>query len=130
MKILIKFAVVSIAFVLPAIAIACEYPERPDLPDGSSAAKDDMIAAQKAVKEFLANVDGYLICIEKEEKTAVDEMDLDPENEEDQDAEVEEAAEANDPEEVAEDQDDDQNEDEDAEQDFVPEPVDQEQEAQ
>ena len=86
MKNLIKFAVVSIAFVLPAIAIACEYPERPDLPDGSSAAKDDMIAAQKAVKEFLANVDGYLICIEKEEKTAVDEMDLDPENEEDQEA--------------------------------------------
>ena len=84
MKNLIKFAVVSIAFVLPAVSIACEYPERPDLPDGGTAAKDDMIAAQKAVKEFLANVDGYLMCIEKEEKAAVDAMDLDSENEEDQ----------------------------------------------
>ena len=84
MKNLIKFAVMSIAFVLPAISIACEYPERPDLPDGGTAAKDDMIAAQKAVKEFLANVDSYLMCIEKEEKAAVDAMDLDSENEEDQ----------------------------------------------
>ena len=84
MKNLIKFAVVSIAFVLPAVSIACEYPERPDLPDGGTATKDDMIAAQKSVKEFLANVDGYLMCIEKEEKAAVDAMDLDSENEEDQ----------------------------------------------
>jgi hypothetical protein len=84
MKNLIKFAVMSIAFILPAVTLACEYPERPDLPDGGTAAKDDMIAAQKAVKEFLANVDSYLMCIEKEEKAAVDAMDLDSENEEDQ----------------------------------------------
>jgi hypothetical protein len=81
---LIKFAVVAIAFILPAVSVACEYPERPDLPDGGTATKDDMIAAQKSVKEFLANVDGYLMCIEKEEKAAVDAMDLDSENEEDQ----------------------------------------------
>ena len=84
MKNLIKFAVLSIAFLLPAYAVACEYPERPSLPDGNTASKDEMVAAQKAVKEFLANVDSYLMCIEKEEKAAVEAMDLDPENEADQ----------------------------------------------
>lgn len=84
MKNLIKFAVLSVAFVLPAVSFACEYPDRPDLPDGNTAAKDEMIAAQKAVKEFIAKVDDYLTCIEQEEKKAVDAMDLDRESEEDQ----------------------------------------------
>jgi len=84
MKNLIKFAVVSFVFGLPALSVACEYPDRPALPDGSTAAKDEMIAAQKAVKEFLATVDDYLTCIEQEEKQAVDAMDLDTDSEEDQ----------------------------------------------
>ena len=84
MKNLIKFAVVSLVFGLPALSLACEYPDRPDLPDGNTAAKDEMIAAQKAVKEFLAKVDEYLTCIEQEEKAAVDAMGLDADNEEDQ----------------------------------------------
>lgn len=84
MKNLIKFAAMSIAFGLPALSVACEYPERPELPDGGTAAKEEMIAAQKAVKGFLAAVDEYLICIEQEEKTAVEAMNLDQESEEDQ----------------------------------------------
>jgi len=84
MKNLIKFAAVSIVFGLPVLSFACEYPERPTLPDGNTAAKDDMIAAQKAVKEFLAKVDEYLTCIEQEEKVAIDEMGLDPATEEGQ----------------------------------------------
>jgi hypothetical protein len=86
MKILIKFIAVTIAFGLPVLSVACEYPERPTLPDGNTAAKDDMIAAQKAVKNFLAAVDDYLTCIEQEEKAAIEEIGLDPESEEDQEA--------------------------------------------
>lgn len=84
MKNLIKFAVVSVILGLPALSVACEYPERPTLPDGNTAAKDEMIAAQKAVKGFLASIDEYLTCIEQEEKAAVAAMELDPDSEEDQ----------------------------------------------
>ena len=75
MKNLIKILAAVVALTLPALAFTCDYPERPALPDGSTAAKEDMIAAQSAVKEFLANVDEYLICIEQEERAAIDAMD-------------------------------------------------------
>ncbi len=64
--------VIAIALLaLPAFGFACEYPERPTLPDGSTASKDQMIAAQASVKAFLAAVDEYLTCIEEEEKEAI-----------------------------------------------------------
>jgi hypothetical protein len=72
---LIKFLAVSVVLSLPAVSIACDYPERPTLPDGGTAAKEDMIAAQSAVKGFLAAVDEYLTCIEQEEKAAIEAMD-------------------------------------------------------
>lgn len=55
----------------PAHAIACDYPEKPELPDGNTATKEDMVAAQAAVKGFLSAVDEYLNCIEQEERDAV-----------------------------------------------------------
>jgi len=55
--------------------IACDYPERPRIPDGSSASKDEMIAAKNDVSTFLAGVDEYLTCIESSEKAAVAELD-------------------------------------------------------
>lgn len=75
MKNLIKFLVVSVVLSLPVISLACDYPERPTLPDGGTAAKEDMIAAQSAVKGFLAAIDEYLTCIEQEEKAAIEAMD-------------------------------------------------------
>ena len=75
MKNLIKFLVVSIVLSLPVISLACDYLERPTLPNGGTAAKEDMIAAQSAVKGFLAAVDEYLTCIEQEEKAAIEAMD-------------------------------------------------------
>ena len=71
MKNLIKLPVALFVLLAPALALTCEYPERPTLPDGSSAPKEDMIAAQGAVKAFLASVDEYLNCIEQEEKEAI-----------------------------------------------------------
>ena len=75
MKNLTIMAAATLIFALPTFGFACEYPERPTLPDGNVAAKEDMIAAQTAVKAFLAAVDEYLDCIEQEEKDAVAAMD-------------------------------------------------------
>ena len=66
-----KSVIATILFALPAFGFACEYPERPTLPDGSSASKEQMIAAQTSVKAFLAAVDEYLTCLEEEEKDAI-----------------------------------------------------------
>ena len=66
-----KSVIATVLFALPALGVACEYPERPTLPDGSSASKDQMIAAQTSVKAFLAAVDEYLTCLEEEEKDAI-----------------------------------------------------------
>jgi hypothetical protein len=60
----------AILFASP-LAFACDYPPRADLPDGTSASTDDMLAGQKSVKAFMASMEEYLVCIEKEEKEAV-----------------------------------------------------------
>ena len=66
-----KTVIATALLALPAFGIACEYPQRPTLPDGSTASKEQMIAAQTSVKAFLAAVDEYLTCIEEEEKEAI-----------------------------------------------------------
>ena len=75
MKNLIIAVVAIVLFAAPAFGLACEYPERPTLPDGGTATKEEMIAAHSAVKAFLAAVDEYLTCIEQEEKDAVAALD-------------------------------------------------------
>ena len=75
MKKLTITAAAILLFTVPAFGYACEYPQRPTLPDGSVASKEDMIAAQSAVKAFLASIDEYLECIEQEEKDAIAAMD-------------------------------------------------------
>ena len=75
MKKVIRAVAATVLFAAPAFGLACEYPERPTLPDGSAASKDEMITAQRAVKAFLASVDEYLNCIEQEEKDAIAAMD-------------------------------------------------------
>jgi hypothetical protein len=75
MKKLIRAVAATVLFSAPAFGLACDYPERPSLPDGSTASKEDMIAAQSAVKAFLAAVDGYLDCIEQEEKDSIAAME-------------------------------------------------------
>ncbi len=75
MKNLTRIIAASALFALPALGLACEYPERPTLPDGGTASKDEMIAAQSAVKAFLAAIDEYLTCIEQEEKDAIAALD-------------------------------------------------------
>ena len=72
-KTLTTILISGLFFATPALA--CDYPERPDIPDGATATKEQMLEASGKVKEYLANVDTFLTCIEDAEKEAVASMD-------------------------------------------------------
>lgn len=57
----------SAMFLVPA-AVACEYPERAEIPNGNTATKDEMITGQRTVKQYLADMEAYLSCIEDEDE--------------------------------------------------------------
>jgi hypothetical protein len=57
------------------IAFACDYPHRASIVDGATATKDEMIASQRSVKEYMAAIDEYLACIEAEEADAAAKLD-------------------------------------------------------
>ncbi len=67
MKLAVSVALLSMA----SGALACDYPKRATVPDGVTASKDDMIAAQRGVKDYMAAMETYLSCIEAEEAAAV-----------------------------------------------------------
>ncbi|NNC76424.1 MAG: hypothetical protein HKN77_00595 [Woeseiaceae bacterium] len=73
MKILISLLTI---FAAP-LAFACDYPHRVDVPDGTTASKDEMIAGQRAIKSYMSAMDEYLSCIEaaEQETIAADEAD-------------------------------------------------------
>ena len=65
-----------------AAEAACVYPQAPQaLPNGSSATKEEMLAAQTLVKEYVKNVqETYLPCLETERTEATAALDnMDPE---------------------------------------------------
>jgi hypothetical protein len=72
---LIKFSFGTLFLLSSSIAFACDYPERPSIPDGSAASKDELIAAKDSIQDFMAKVDEYLNCLEGDEKAAIEEMD-------------------------------------------------------
>ena len=81
MKKIIKMAFGVALIFTSTIALACDYPERPHLPDGASASKDQLLAAKSGVQDFIAAVDEYLQCVEAEEEVAAAELE-DPSAEE------------------------------------------------
>jgi hypothetical protein len=61
---------------------ACVYPQAPQaLPNGTSATKDDMLAAQSVVKDYVKSVqEAYLPCLAQEKADASAALDnMDPE---------------------------------------------------
>jgi hypothetical protein len=73
-----RFSLFCAAFSLllsSSLAFACDYPQRPSIPDGATANKDELLAAKNAVQAFMENVDAYLQCIETAEKDAVAALD-------------------------------------------------------
>lgn len=63
-----KITSAALLFLASSMALACDYPARPHLPDGASATKDDLLAAKNAVQSFIGAVDEYLVCIEEEDE--------------------------------------------------------------
>jgi hypothetical protein len=70
----IKTAISVAMLFIAQSALACDYPQRVDMPDGATATKDEMIAGQKSVKQYMADMDTYLACIEADEAQAVIEL--------------------------------------------------------
>jgi hypothetical protein len=83
MRILNALAICTSFLFLAGPAAACDYPEKPSVPNGSSATKDEMIAGQKEVKQYVADLESYQQCLVEEEKVARAAIqDLTPEVEE------------------------------------------------
>ena len=70
----IRTAAFAALLFLAQGALACDYPQRADVPDGATATKDEMIAGQRGVKSYITAMEEYLACIEAEEAQAVLEM--------------------------------------------------------
>jgi hypothetical protein len=75
MKLTNKIAISCLLAMVAPMTFACDYPERPSIPDGNTASKEELLAAKEAVNSYLAGVDAYLTCIEDAEKAAVAELD-------------------------------------------------------
>lgn len=61
--------------------LACDYPESPTMPNGSTASKEDMVAGQKMVKGYIKALEDYQECIVAEEAAAQAELgELAPED--------------------------------------------------
>ena len=55
---------------------ACTYPTAPaDIPDGNTATLEQMVAAQKAVKEFDQEINAYTACLKLESDAAIAKVD-------------------------------------------------------
>jgi hypothetical protein len=63
-----------LVFAVPA-AFACEYPDRPHIPDGATATKEELLASKAEVQSYLAAVDEYLRCVEADERAKLDALD-------------------------------------------------------
>ena len=70
-----KFSVACLFALAAPLSFACDYPERPSIPDGSSASKEEMIAAKNDVTAWMTGVDDYLTCLESAEKEAVQKLE-------------------------------------------------------
>jgi hypothetical protein len=71
---MIEIAVATLFLTAASAALACEYPQSAEVPDGSTATKDEMLAGQTAVKDYMTAMETYLACIEKAEKDTVASM--------------------------------------------------------
>ena len=79
---IIKLVCTASILLVAQSAMACDYPTRIVIPNGSTATKDDMLNGQRGVKSYVASMELYLECIVEEEKLAVGALDdLEPEEE-------------------------------------------------
>ena len=83
MKILTAVAALPVLLAMGAAAdAACTYPQAPQsIPNGATATKEEMLAAQGGIKEYAKAVqETYLSCLDSEKTTAIGALDsMDPE---------------------------------------------------
>ena len=60
-------------FALSGIHAQCIYPEAVDIPDGAASTYAEMNLGQTYVKEYMAEMEAYLECLEQEWNEAADE---------------------------------------------------------
>lgn len=72
---IIKIASGVVFFLNSSLALACDYPGRPHIPDGNTASKDELLAAKSAVQGYISAVDDYLQCIEEEAQATIAAME-------------------------------------------------------
>ncbi len=72
---LFRPALGAILILASTTVFACDYPERPFIPDGATASKEELLAAKDGVQTFLASVDEYLQCVDLEEQAATATLD-------------------------------------------------------
>ena len=75
MNMTIRNAVACCILLACPVTYACDYPQRPTIPNGSTASKDELMLAKEDVNTYLAGVDEYLTCIETDETAAVAALD-------------------------------------------------------
>ena len=54
-----------------AFAAECTRGEAPSVPNGETASRDEMISANKAIKEYVATTNTYIDCVDAAETAAV-----------------------------------------------------------
>lgn len=70
MRKLLRFAGCTSLLVAAQVSLACDYPVKTPIPNGSTASQDEMIEGQRGVKKYVADMEAYLECIVEEEKAA------------------------------------------------------------
>lgn len=53
-------------FSMASVHAACTAPDEVSVPDGSQASMEEMLAAQTAVKSYMADMEAYLKCLDDE----------------------------------------------------------------
>ena len=61
----------AILFLSTSAALACDYPHRANVPDGTTSTKEQMIEGQRGIKAYMSAMEEYLSCIETAEQETV-----------------------------------------------------------
>jgi regulator of RNase E activity RraB len=72
MKILLPLSVLAVMAAAPAFADCVVPDNNVQIPDGTTATKDEMISAKKAVEAFDAAVKTYTDCLQQEQQAKID----------------------------------------------------------
>jgi hypothetical protein len=57
------------AIAVAPVYAACTYPQEVSIPDGATATNEDMLNGQTLVKQYMAEMESYLDCLDQEETT-------------------------------------------------------------